>query len=219
VHEETTVTTPNEPERSDPLRPALREAEAQLRDRLEEACETDDVTAETTGELIRLEDSLLAAARAAKEAITLRRRLRQGSEPAPSEHPSDRPVARDAPTPGQVADRKPGAEQVAVDAGGTTQHAESAREFTDRSGRAWYVWAVKPGEAREVQRSTRVLGEFGAGWLLFEAADGTERRRLPDYPAEWRSLDDRVLEELLQRAVSSKVRRHGERPGGEEPAP
>ena len=58
-----------------PLRHTLAVTELQLQSDLEEVC--DEVVVETTptDELIRIEETLAAAADAAKEAISLRRRL------------------------------------------------------------------------------------------------------------------------------------------------
>ena len=58
-----------------PLRVELIEAQDQLQESLDEVC--DDVTIETssTEELIRIEETLAAASQAAKEAVSLRRRL------------------------------------------------------------------------------------------------------------------------------------------------
>ena len=66
--------SPNSKER---LRPLLRAAESELELRLHEVCEDQRVSKESTGELIRLEETLTMAAEAAKQAISLRRRLRQ----------------------------------------------------------------------------------------------------------------------------------------------
>lgn len=59
----------------DPLHPVLKHVEEELRDNLEKACEKTDVNAETTGELEKLSDTLSAAARQAKAAAGLRRRM------------------------------------------------------------------------------------------------------------------------------------------------
>ena len=62
------MTQPTPPER-DNLGLALERTEARLAEKLEEACvpETRDVSDESTAELAKLSDSLLAAAHAAKE--------------------------------------------------------------------------------------------------------------------------------------------------------
>src|SRR6185369_1288818 len=61
-----------------PLDPALEQATAKLKGALEEAC-TQDVDEADTGELIRIEEMLAIANDAAKHAISVRRRISQGS--------------------------------------------------------------------------------------------------------------------------------------------
>jgi hypothetical protein len=79
------MTTPNEPERLEPL---LRQVESELAQHLQEACESEssDLREESTGELFKLEETLFAAARAAEQAVEIRRRMRQqpGGTPAES---------------------------------------------------------------------------------------------------------------------------------------
>ena len=65
------------PNSKETLRPMLRAAEHELELRLQEVCEDQTVSQETTGELIRLEETLTLAAEAAKQAISIRRRLHQ----------------------------------------------------------------------------------------------------------------------------------------------
>lgn len=69
------MTTPTPPN-SDPLGSALKQTEAKLVEKLEEACEPEParVADESTAELAKLSDSLLAAARAAKDVVSLRQR-------------------------------------------------------------------------------------------------------------------------------------------------
>jgi hypothetical protein len=78
---------------AEPLRPQLQKAEQQLDRTLEEVCETPVAARLDTGELIRVEESLALAAEAAKEAVSLRRRMhadRQrtdgGARDVPPEH-------------------------------------------------------------------------------------------------------------------------------------
>jgi hypothetical protein len=58
-----------------PLQPTLERAESRLKSALDEACQT-DVERVNTGELIRVEEVLAIANEAAKEAVSVRRRLR-----------------------------------------------------------------------------------------------------------------------------------------------
>lgn len=62
------------------LRPKLHQAQDTLEDALDEVCAAGPVQQETTGEMIRLEESLSVAAEAAKHAVSLRRRLREEQE-------------------------------------------------------------------------------------------------------------------------------------------
>ena len=169
------MTTPQQPE---PLEPLLRQVESELAQHLHEACEAQPVrlSDESTGELFKLEETLFAAARAAEQAVEIRRRMRQMPDGSP---------------------------------------AETVREFADAAGREWRVWAVVPGRVRPKGDSERYLGEYSHGWLAFEALDGSERRRMPNYPDDWRSLSDASLEALLRKAPEVPVRRHEERAGGE----
>jgi hypothetical protein len=60
----------------DVLRPQLVRAERSLKRALEQVCHA-DVTVANTGELIRIEEVLAIANEAAKEAVSVRRKLRQ----------------------------------------------------------------------------------------------------------------------------------------------
>lgn len=64
----------------DPLRPQLKKAEQQLDQTLAEVCETETAARLDTGELIRVEETLALAAEAAKEAVSLRRRMHADQE-------------------------------------------------------------------------------------------------------------------------------------------
>jgi hypothetical protein len=59
-----------------PLRPQLREMEQRLEQALGEVCSEPAPTKLNTGELIHVEETLAIATQAAKEAVSLRRRLR-----------------------------------------------------------------------------------------------------------------------------------------------
>jgi hypothetical protein len=163
------MTTPTPPN-SDPLGTALKQTEAKLAEKLEEACEPEPsrVADESTAELAKLSDSLLAAARAAKDVVSLRQR---------------RHASR-----------------------GETGDVEAIREFTDREGKAWRVWAVTPSHLRGSKREAS-LGEFEEGWLAFETLDETARKRLPHYPADWQRVSESRLQELLGLALEVPARR------------
>jgi hypothetical protein len=60
-----------------PLRPQLERLEDKIEQSLDEVCASPPVKDANTGELIKIEETLAIAADAAKEAVSLRRRLRQ----------------------------------------------------------------------------------------------------------------------------------------------
>ena len=169
------------PSPSDNLEPALTAAEAELIDRLEEACslEPDEPGAEDTGELLRLEDALRAATQAAERAVALRRQRKA-----------------------MLADD--------VSCG--------VREFRDRNGREWRLWAVSPIARQGRSSSLEPLRpEYQGGWLTFETVDESERRRLPSYPEDWATRDIEGLEALLAQATPVAARRRRD-PGEEKRA-
>ena len=63
-----------------PLRPQLERLENKIEKSLGEVCPTPTMKDVNTGELIKIEETLAIAAEAAKEAVSLRRRLRKDSE-------------------------------------------------------------------------------------------------------------------------------------------
>ena len=68
------------PAAEEPLRPQLVAVERQLDESLGEVCEMPASGKLDTGELIRVEETLAIAANAAKEAVSLRRKLRADQE-------------------------------------------------------------------------------------------------------------------------------------------
>jgi hypothetical protein len=71
---------------SDPLRARLHDVEAEIRDLVVVMCERPPAEDLDTGELIRFEEDLSIMTSAAKEAISLRRRLKVESEGARDAH-------------------------------------------------------------------------------------------------------------------------------------
>jgi hypothetical protein len=188
--------TPHEPES---VEPALRRVEADLARRLDEACEEidqKDLSQESMGELLRLEEDLLAAARAAEQAIRLRRQLGERPATARGSDTSTTPAPAPEPVPDEDAT------------------ASRLREFKDDAGRAWRVWEVRPRSAGRAN-AERYLGEYFKGWLAFELLGGDLRRRLPSFPDEWLRLSDEELDRLLRGAVDVPQRRA--RSEGREP--
>ena len=195
------------PRESDPLRPMLKATESQLAERLEEAC-GHPVADESTAELVRLEETLTEAARVAKQAVSLRRRLRTGhgqAEPAgqldahDTRSDADAPVARPERRSPQPDDR----------AQGDAEDGIAVREFLDEHGMTWRVWAVTQEQLHPERLIADRMGDYSSGWLAFESTDGSERRRLPHYPPNWLKLSNLDLEGLLDRAESVRRKRTG----------
>ena len=168
---------------------ALAEAKEELARRIEAACETGTAGGlpETTGELLRLEDALLAATKATEGVLAARKRAHDDAE-----------ARRDGATGASDAD-----EEVPI-----AHSRERIREFRDADGEDWRVWAVTPGMASPT--SQRYLGELRDGWLAFEALSGMARRRLVSYPPNWTDLSDRELETLLHEAAVALIRKRPE---------
>lgn len=188
----------------DPLQPLLDEAEAKLSRRLREACEVEaqGVSSESAAEIRKLEDSLLSAAMAAEQVLTVRRHMkRHAGEAVESSGAGD-----GGPAPGP----KP---NVAEPVSETT----TVREFTDCKGRTWRAWPVTPNTARARPSSLRTLGEFQEGWICFESVDNAARRRLPRQAPRWSELRQEELERLLDEAISVPGRKVPRADAGREP--
>ena len=67
--------------RFEPLRPVLKHVEEELSNHIAEACQMGNVSEETTGQLERLSDTLYEAAREARAAAALRRRIKASEIP------------------------------------------------------------------------------------------------------------------------------------------
>lgn len=171
----------------DPLRPMLQSVEGELERRLEEACARHEVHDESTAELMRLEETLLDAARVAKQAVSLRRRLRTETEAAENGDETDTAQER-APTPRDTG----------------------VRELRDANGVEWRIWAVTAEQMQSSRSGGGHLGDYKDGWLTFEAVNGNERRRLPHYPSDWNEVTDEMLTRLLERADPVRRAKHPE---------
>jgi hypothetical protein len=175
----------NTPENPDNVRPALRRAEAELARHLEEACDDHDrenISEESTDELLRLEEELLAAARAVDQAVRLRRKLGDENE-AP-----EKQTAAPAPAPADAAPSR-------------------VREFRTASGSEWRVWEVRPGAGGRPRKIELYPVDYVQGWLAFELLHGEGRKRLPKFAPEWSSVPDEQLERLLEQAVDVPKRK------------
>jgi hypothetical protein len=194
--------SPDDRPTRDPLEAVLRDVEAKLKARLHEACEAEasGVTTESTSEIRRLEDSLLAAAVAAEQTIALRRHLERRRS-------STAARASDAMT------NKSGDTPV------TEPAVVKIREFRDSAGQLWRAWPVTPGQARPGRTAERYLGEFHNGWICFEALGSSARRRLPRQPERWTELQDSELVQLLDQAISAPERKRRADAGGDPTTP
>ena len=173
------------PDNAHDVRPALRKAEAELARHLEEACEDidrDNIGDESTDELVRLEEELLAAARAVDQAVRLRRKLGDAKETRSTE---SRVPAAQPPSPAGSADTA-----------GTR-----VREFRTASGSEWRVWEVRPGAGGRPIRPQLYPPDYAQGWLAFELLSGQGRKRLPKFAQEWTAAAEADLETMLNQAV------------------
>ena len=173
----------------DPVKSALHRAEAKLAEHLEEACEEvdqKDLSQESMDELLRLEDELLAAARAVEDTIRHRRRLDERAETGPEAQEST--DSAPAPAPEEVAGCR-------------------LRDFRDPEGREWRVWEVKPGSTGRRINPERYLGEYVKGWLAFESVQSEIRKRLPNHPLDWFRMDEADLGRFLPQAVDVPKRK------------
>ena len=175
----------------DPLLPMLEAAEQELSEHLKEACTRQAVKEESTGELMRLEEALSEAASAAKQAISIRRRMRTRGEGSRSR---------------AAAPERRGADSPASPSSAAPEEA-SMRELTDSTGRRWRVWAVSRAQMSRRAGAEAYMGEYKEGWLAFESVAGDERRRLPHYPEVWQELSDAELERLLAKAEVARGRK------------
>lgn len=160
---------------TEPLGPALDKAQKALRTALEQACGV-DLSRVDTGELIRIEETLVSASRAAKEAVSLRLR-RRSQRAVPGGAESARP-------------EKPGD---AVEEPSAITH----RVFDDFRGTRWHAYAVRGSDAT-VERAG-LPEAFRRGWLVFESRD--EVRRVAPVPDRWEELGIEDLRQLCFRAA------------------
>jgi hypothetical protein len=129
---------------SDILKPKLDEAQRALQSALDEACGV-DLRKVDTGELIRVEETLAVASEAAKEAVSVRLKLREkrGKDPV------------------RAQPRDEGEQKV------------THRVFDDIRGKRWHAFAVQ-GSAETADRAS-LPDSFRGGWLVFESDDELRR--------------------------------------------
>lgn len=77
----------------------------------------------------------------------------------------------------------------------------AVREFADSSGRQWRAWDVAPDELNPRTKDEDYLAQlYFTGWIVFEATDGGDKRRLYPIPRGWDELPEAELEVLLRKA-------------------
>jgi hypothetical protein len=193
------------PSNRDPLQKLLDDSENELRLRLEEACEAEakGVSTESTEEIRRLEDSLLAAALAAKQTVALRGHMKRRTHTQ-----RERPIKIDVGAASDTQARAPRREkpESSVDECGEKDVVMGVREFTDDEGRSWRAWSVVPGLSRANSSGGQFLGGFQNGWICFEGLDIAARRRLPYPRAKWPNISDEELRHLLRQAIDAPLR-------------
>lgn len=80
------------------------------------------------------------------------------------------------------------------------------REFTGRDGVRWKVWDITPEALHPSTRAEDYLQGFLDGWLVFESADGADKRRLYPVPRGWDERDDSELERLWSMADAVRAK-------------
>jgi hypothetical protein len=77
----------------------------------------------------------------------------------------------------------------------------AVREFTDSAGKQWRAWDVMPDELNPRTKDEDYLAQlYFTGWIVFEAIDGGDKRRLYPIPKGWDQLPEAELEVLLRKA-------------------
>jgi hypothetical protein len=80
------------------------------------------------------------------------------------------------------------------------------REFTDAEGFRWKAWDVTADQIHPKTRAEDYMHDLADGWLVFERADGEEKRRLCPFPSEWEASSDAQLLVLFDQAERVKRR-------------
>ena len=154
----------------DALEPKLEQAQKALEIALDEACDV-DVRRVNTDELVKIDEALAVASKAAKEAVSVRLRMRSQRARAGASKQRDASPAPDAPV-------------------------HTQRVFDDVRGKRWRVFAVHPSAAT-VERAA-LPEPFLKGWLSFDSAD--EVRRVAPIPEQWQELSIDELRLLCKSA-------------------
>jgi hypothetical protein len=86
------------------------------------------------------------------------------------------------------------------------RNAVSLREFVGSDGRRWKAWDVTAGQIHPKTRAEDYMKDLAEGWIVFERADGEEKRRLCPYPEGWDEWPDEEVAKLCDRADIVKRR-------------
>jgi len=77
----------------------------------------------------------------------------------------------------------------------------AVREFSDREGKRWRAWDVRPEAIHPATKAEDFLADcYVIGWIVFETVGGDEKRRLCPWPARWMEVSDDGLCQLLAQA-------------------
>jgi hypothetical protein len=69
----------------------------------------------------------------------------------------------------------------------------AVREFSDRNGRPWRAWEVRPEAIHPVTRAEDYLTDcYLVGLIVFETPSGDEKRRLCPWPKNWATFADEI---------------------------
>ena len=82
----------------------------------------------------------------------------------------------------------------------------SLREFNGPGGFRWKAWDVTAGQIHPKTRAEDYMRDLAEGWIVFERADGEEKRRLSPYPADWQARSDAEVAALCEQAEVVKQR-------------
>jgi len=171
------------------LQPQLERAQTVLKTALDKACGV-NLGQASTDELVRIDETIATASKAAKEVVSIRLRRRQRRARAGPAKTAQTPPTAAATTARTVADITPGISQ---------------RIFEDIRGKRWRVFAVHP--STHSVESGALPESYRDGWLSFEAAD--EKRRVAPIPAGWEELSIDELQLLCHRAQRAPKRISG----------
>ena len=82
----------------------------------------------------------------------------------------------------------------------------SLREFIGSDGRRWKAWDVTAEHLHPKTRVEDYMRDLAEGWIVFERADGEEKRRLCPYPIAWDEWPDEEIAKLCDHAEPVKRR-------------